>query len=807
MTRQNGVQANVKGYNFTSINRNTSRRKSSTRTTLLRIVLLGLFMSLTISYAEAWTAPVHGHGHVAIAATRKAGASSMTSLSMAVGGPTGAGGSREAEIRRKLALLKRQGKLKPKNDDPNTSSSSAADDDDYSNKIRQKLGSKKSKMMGLSADDDDDDDDDLETDPMTANSRRVQMGSLSEENNEDIEYRPLSASNEVDDDQSSTTSGTTRKPLIDPSLFDEDDMDTDEDLCAVDDEAAEDELLFTVALKMAEKLMAKEDAEEEARQVRCAEQILRLKEERAQAAEEAAKAVQAQLQAISAVAPSTATVTSELAFTTSGIGGAWIKNETAQAEATGDMYQPKSGSWGKFPRPKDISKTYGGGRRVGSGYTDTTVAADAAKQAQETRDKLQQYREKAGIDVQSEKDFATDIEEALILAGRAMQRGMYSTAVSALEKVTIHCSTNSKVGGKVFLELAMSYEAVGRTQEAVAVYETLSRCRIEEIKFNAKRLLYGLEAMQFMRDEVKSSEFSRKRAKNTFMDTTGFGDMASKFDNVYQTAYVDLERNSYKQLTQSVVRTSREARQIILRAVSAGEVERVRVVQALRALSRRFEDALQAEIVCNTPVAEPIAMMNGKPILQKPVVVETQETLQQLDAAAAAAATSTGSFRLTGPQQMMDNLNGEWRLQLLADKGGDGVKYFNSSVSWQNVDMETRTFSSAGPAGFVTVQQTGGVDFNEKRRILRRESIQVSGGGVLAGLFGNKLGAAGAVSAPQQVISVDSILLVTRGVPSKRGSTQSKEDEKDYFAVWRRVESGTYSNTLKSKSKPVEKSK
>jgi hypothetical protein len=115
--------------------------------------------------------------------------------------------------------------------------------------------------------------------------------------------------------------------------------------------------------------------------------------------------------------------------------------------------------------------------------------------------------------------------------------------------------------------------------------------------------------------------------------------------------------------------------------------------------------------------------------------------------------------------------------------------------------MESRTFSSAGPSGFVTVQQTGGVDFNEKRRILRRESIQVSGGGVLAGLFGNKLGAAGAVSAPQQVITVDSILLVTRGVPSKRGAAATKEDDiKDYFAVWRRVESGTYSNRMNSAS-------
>jgi hypothetical protein len=83
--------------------------------------------------------------------------------------------------------------------------------------------------------------------------------------------------------------------------------------------------------------------------------------------------------------------------------------------------------------------------------------------------------------------------------------------VSALEKVTKYCSTNSKVGGKVFLELAMAYEAEGRTQEAVTVYTTLSKSRMEEIKFDAKRLLYGIEAMQFMRNEAKLESFEGKR--------------------------------------------------------------------------------------------------------------------------------------------------------------------------------------------------------------------------------------------------------------------------------------------------------
>ena len=91
----------------------------------------------------------------------------------------------------------------------------------------------------------------------------------------------------------------------------------------------------------------------------------------------------------------------------------------------------------------------------------------------------------------------------------------------------------------------MAYEAVGRTQEAYQVYQTLTQSRMEDVKYNAKRLLYGMEAMEFMRDV--SSEFSRKKIRNTFMDATGLGNIAQNFDDVYQTAYIDLEGNFYKQ--------------------------------------------------------------------------------------------------------------------------------------------------------------------------------------------------------------------------------------------------------------------
>ena len=147
---------------------------------------------------------------------------------------------------------------------------------------------------------------------------------------------------------------------------------------------------------------------------------------------------------------STSITADKINKTTTGIGGAWTNDEVSEV----DTYRPANGGWGYFPRPKDISKAYGGGKRVGKDVKSTYEdELRKQKEVEETRDKLRRYREKVGIEVQSEKDHAKEIEEALALGQRAMERGVYATAVSALEKVTKWCSPNSKVGGQVFLEL------------------------------------------------------------------------------------------------------------------------------------------------------------------------------------------------------------------------------------------------------------------------------------------------------------------------------------------------------------------
>jgi len=393
------------------------------------------------------------------------------------------------------------------------------------------------------------------------------------------------------------------------------------------------------------------------------------------------------------------------------------------------------------------------------------------------------YREKVGIEVQSEKDHASEIEEALKIGQLAMQRGIYSTAVSSLEKVTKYCSTNSKLGGKVFLELAMAYEAVGRSGEAIQVYSTLSYSRMEDIKYNAKKLLYGIESMQFMRDEVKSESFSRQKVKQTFIETTGLANIAQNFDEkIYNTAYVDLEKGGgfYRKLTENVVRSVREARQILLIATDSGEVERTKIVQALRSIERKFSEALNKEQEQKAAKAEPVAIMNGVPITR-------QESFES------SPTVGLEEFNLGDLEQILENINGEWKLQLMADNKGDGVNFFNKTLAWQYFNTDNMTYDTSGPSGFLSYTQAGDFLLEEGRRIISRKNVKSRGSAaVLTDVFGTSIlsGAMASTTLNQQIVSVDSELLITRVVIEKKFPTDTL---KDYFSVWRRAETGSYS--------------
>lgn len=94
--------------------------------------------------------------------------------------------------------------------------------------------------------------------------------------------------------------------------------------------------------------------------------------------------------------------------TTSGIGGTWTGADAASA----GEHKPKVATWGVFERPADISKAYGGGRKIGvDGYTppEDEVKAKEAK----TKELLSAYRKSVGVDRELEDKHREEIEDAL----------------------------------------------------------------------------------------------------------------------------------------------------------------------------------------------------------------------------------------------------------------------------------------------------------------------------------------------------------------------------------------------------------
>ncbi|CAO2816190.1 unnamed protein product [Amaranthus hypochondriacus] len=74
------------------------------------------------------------------------------------------------------------------------------------------------------------------------------------------------------------------------------------------------------------------------------------------------------------------------------------ESKTPSQEEGSDLYKPKISTWGMFPRPNNISKTFGGGRNIRPGEALETPEDKAAKQAR-TRQLIAAYKRKMGLNI------------------------------------------------------------------------------------------------------------------------------------------------------------------------------------------------------------------------------------------------------------------------------------------------------------------------------------------------------------------------------------------------------------------------
>lgn len=203
---------------------------------------------------------------------------------------------------------------------------------------------------------------------------------------------------------------------------------------------------------------------------------------------------------------------------TSGIGGAWSPLAATEAK----KHKPKVGSWGVFERPADISKAYGGGKRVGVGGYKEDEETRARKRA-ETDALLQQYRQTQGSDLKLEQEHAEDISRARAEAGRLMRTSNRRAAIAELQAVREWCTHKTALGGGALLELGIALDADGRRQDAKELFVRLQQSEDKHTRTTAQQMLFQEEAASFLKvDDMDAAAEYAKLARPTLLAARQF---------------------------------------------------------------------------------------------------------------------------------------------------------------------------------------------------------------------------------------------------------------------------------------------
>lgn len=156
-------------------------------------------------------------------------------------------------------------------------------------------------------------------------------------------------------------------------------------------------------------------------------------------------------------------------------------------------YKPIVQTWGVFPRPKDISKTYGGGRNIKPGEAlETEEEAAARKERVSTA--MAAYRKASGlvVDPVVEADCSRLYDEGKVLFDRGEIAAALEKFTQGLDLVPIQC----RIGGEVALQKAICLDSLGRNKEAYAIYVKIERHNAPGVAKAAKRMIFGFKAAE-----------------------------------------------------------------------------------------------------------------------------------------------------------------------------------------------------------------------------------------------------------------------------------------------------------------------
>lgn len=196
---------------------------------------------------------------------------------------------------------------------------------------------------------------------------------------------------------------------------------------------------------------------------------------------------------------------------TSKIGESTVLKPEPEQEENLEFYKPKVSTWGVFPRPGNISKTFGGGRTIRPGDFLETAEARAAKE-ERTRQLLAAYKKNVGLNV--DPKLKSECEKALKDGDSLMDSGKLKEALPCYEKVMNKMMFKSELYGLAALQWSICQDSLHRTKEARIMYEKLQSHPNALVSKRARQFMFSFQAMEMMK--VRSSSAKNSDYQNFF---------------------------------------------------------------------------------------------------------------------------------------------------------------------------------------------------------------------------------------------------------------------------------------------------
>lgn len=450
-----------------------------------------------------------------------------------------------------------------------------------------------------------------------------------------------------------------------------------------------------------------------------------------------------------------------------GLGIKEIENLAALKDASGDsenhpvaspaveegedLYTPARSSWGVFQRPRDISKTFGGGRPISKEEMDRMD--EEFELREKTRETAAVTWKSEALKKESENEDA--IRSALDRGRGFMVMGNRKASVAALEGVSELCSWQSELGGEVLLELGMALETVDRTEDARKVYGKLASVSWSStVRRNALQLIQGLDITKQIRKDLSprkpamdmqnlylvqtaiekgllmdSDEFRRDKRRNTV--SPWFGEEKKETDRV------DTLLEAYGVLIRAVdpLRGQKVASSILIQAFRMlqmlNDADKMEFLRTRGVLSSIYVEGEKPKVLNRLPGSREapregtfFAMIGETETVAAPAAAaasgETRSIYSVMsDDPAPVARQKKPTAVLSSPANVFSRtVNGTWDLMVsLVDERPYSARRFESGVMRRIFDMKERQVTEAVPVfwGLSSSTLRGNFEWNEQR--------------------------------------------------------------------------------------------